>query len=186
VCDKSWEIRMIMKKHNRDEVSEIAICRATSEDCENIAKIHTEAWKARYADFLPSELLSKLSVQKTAENTKRIIEEGEEETFIQKVNGQVIGFCRLGVDKDNSEQGQISAIYLSPDIWRKGYGTHLMRWSISYLKEKNLNAIILWSFIKNDAANKFYESCGFSRTGRTKTYKNKNNEVAIEYQLEPK
>ena len=107
-------------------------------------------------------------------------------------NDSVIGFttfddCRdndddddVDVDRDENT-GEIWGVYISPDHWRKGYGTKLTYFAERILTSRNKNEIVLWVLEDNFEARAFYEKIGYTLEGRAKILERLNNVRAVRY-----
>lgn len=139
-------------------------------DAEAIARVHICSWQKMYKEFIPEEILTNLSL---IERTQQWIEWIKEEAtvLILEVPQQVIGFASIGAFRDANKEhtfGEISAIYLHPDYWRKGLGTQLCRAALAELIKLGYKKVGLWVLEDNTQARKFYEALGFELSDATK------------------
>jgi GNAT superfamily N-acetyltransferase len=61
--------------------------------------------------------------------------------------------------------GELYAIYLLPDAWRRGGGTALCMGALEALRHRGLNTVTLWVLRQNGPARAFYERMGFLADG---------------------
>ncbi|HAN20237.1 MAG: hypothetical protein A2Y15_05125 [Clostridiales bacterium GWF2_36_10] len=140
-------------------------------DAEKIAYVHTMSWKVAYAGIIPDEYLNNLSVDDRAEKFRLYFDKNENTFyFLTELDEKTIGFivlqeCR---DKDLKGAGEICAMYLLPEYFNKGYGSHMMRFSVNFLANKGYKTIALWVLEENARARKFYQKCGFVFDGKKK------------------
>ncbi|KTC90629.1 GNAT family N-acetyltransferase [Fluoribacter dumoffii] len=143
---------------------------ATLEDAEAIAQIHICSWQKMYRDFIPEIILQNLSLEERTQQWYDLIKQ-EVKVLVLEIENQIIGFASIcpfrNFSEDNS-MGEISAIYLHPDYWRKGFGTQLCKAAISELTNQGYKKILLWVFEDNIQARKFYDALGFEATSSTK------------------
>ena len=86
----------------------------------------------------------------------------------------IIGFCDLipSRDKDAGQAvGEIAAIYVLCEHWRKGAGRALCDCALSEARQRGYGVVTLWVLASNSGARRFYETMGFSLDGVTKTEK---------------
>lgn len=143
---------------------------ALLEDSEGIARMYISSWQKMYKDFIPETILQNLSIEERTKQLSELIRQ-EVKVLVMEMDKQIIGFasirpfCAFNTDKPI---GEISAIYLHPDYWRKGLGTKLCFAAITELANQKYKKIFLWVFEDNIQARKFYDSLGFELTRSTK------------------
>jgi ribosomal protein S18 acetylase RimI-like enzyme len=85
---------------------------------------------------------------------------------------EIIGFLALGScrdpDIDQSSTGEVYAMYLLPEYWRKGIGRAMSHMADRLLKDRGYSRAVLWVFKDNTKARMFYEAMGFVADGATK------------------
>jgi ribosomal protein S18 acetylase RimI-like enzyme len=148
------------------------IRQATIADARRIAQINVETWRAAYRGQMPDAILDNLDVEKRAAFLNTHLASQPLGTFVAELNQEIIGFCDLvpSRDKDSNpkEVGEIAAIYVQPEFWRKGAGGALCRFSLQAARLQGYNSVTLWTLTSNLAARKFYETIGFTLDGTTK------------------
>ncbi|QMT60994.1 GNAT family N-acetyltransferase [Legionella sp. PC997] len=143
---------------------------ATLDDAEAIAQIHICSWQKMYRDFIPEIILQNLSLKERTQQWHDLIEQ-EVKVLVMEVHNQIVGFASICPFRDFSADdtmGEISAIYLNPEYWRRGLGTQLCLAAISELANQGYKKILLWVFEDNIQARKFYDALGFEATTSTK------------------
>ncbi|MBA3359200.1 MAG: GNAT family N-acetyltransferase [Thermoleophilaceae bacterium] len=65
--------------------------------------------------------------------------------------------------------GEIRAMFVHPDHWRRGVGRGLVEVACADLDQMGYSAVTLWSLRDNDVATAFYEGLGFERDGAAQT-----------------
>ena len=96
------------------------IRRAREEDSELIWQIHARAIKEICSEYyLPEEIEAWIGFR-TPEDYKESLR--SKEFFVAEENDVVIGFGTL-----NAESNEIEAIYVSPDVVRRGVGLKILR-----------------------------------------------------------
>lgn len=146
---------------------------ARLEDAGRIAEIHVETWRVAYLGLVPDDYLKNLDQDHRKRVWTRIMEEQSGKLWIEStVEGAVVGFCHFlpSRDDDSSENtGEITAIYIDPAFWRRGFGGHLCKQAIDHAREIGFNEISLWVLEGNSRAIGFYENAGFHFDGTQKS-----------------
>jgi ribosomal protein S18 acetylase RimI-like enzyme len=150
-------------------MAEIAVRAATSADASAIATVHVGSWQAAYRGLMPDDHLDSLDIGVRAERWRRWIDSGLGTVFVARVDDDVVGFAAsLASRDDDSECGEVSAIYLLPDAWDQRVGRALMDATLVQLAEQGFDEVTLWVLEGNERAIRFYERAGFSPDGSTK------------------
>lgn len=131
-------------------------------DAERIGEIHVRSWQEAYRGILPAEFLSSLSIEARAERwrTELAALDGKNVALVIEEESSVNGFARLAPSPDQNV-GEVQAIYLDPDHWRRGLGRILMTSAEESLASLGWNEAILWVLEDNKSARRFYESGGW-------------------------
>lgn len=147
------------------------IRKASIDDAEKIAYVRSASWRAAYAGIVPDEYLKNISLDTRADKFRADIAGNPDMNFfVAELDRNVIGILILSKcrDKDVSNAGEIDGIYLLPEYIGKGYGTDMIRFSVSFLANAGFDSIYLWVLEENNQARKFYQKCGFSADGSKK------------------
>lgn len=150
----------------------ITVRPAQLEDARRIAEVHVASWQTAYRGILPDKMLDNLSVENREENWQTWLVQTKGHVLVLEVDGQVEGFVMCGGtrDKDVNRQqvGEIYAIYLHPESWRRGYGRALVGAAKEVLVQDGFSELLLWVLGGNEPAKRFYERVGFKADGVTK------------------
>ena len=151
------------------------IRKATQDDIPAIASLHIEGWKAAYGGLVDQAYLDSLSVEQRTKDWEGWMESGESDTFVAEEDGNPVGFITTGRTKTPPPgsspirplySAEIYALYLHPDVWRKGIGTALLKAAARHLKEQKHTSLCLWVMDGNGRAKLFYEKLGGQRVGK--------------------
>ncbi len=137
-------------------MADIVITRASVDDSEAIA-------------LLVSDLGYPTSARQMRERFAAIAADDDYETFVARDDGIVVGFVgtRVGHLYEADEQyGQIMALAVAGERQRRGIGRMLMRAAESSLVARGARVLVVTSGNRRADAHVFYESCGYSFTGR--------------------
>ena len=153
-------------------MDELRIRPALIEDAEGIAKVHVHTWQSAYLGLIPDSFLQGLSVEQRTVNWTKNIETPlpNTHTFIAEIGEEIIGFIGVGAERegDLSNQGEVFAIYVSPNMQGHGIGVALMRAGIQNLMEQGFQCAVLWVLEGNLRTRAWYESHDWKSTGRSK------------------
>lgn len=136
----------------------------TLDDCKEVARIHTESWRYAYKGIVPDEFLDSIDVKKREENwSKGMVAEPEMVRIVAvDPGGRIVGFaCGLECrDKDLSVDGELYAIYVSPQRIGAGAGALLFEAYKNKLVRRGMSSMIAWVLEENRLSRDFYERMG--------------------------
>lgn len=141
---------------------------ATVEDAEAMAAIHVQAWQSAYADIMPVDLLSNLSLEKHVTFWKNELTTKRSVNRVAEENNTILGWASGATSRDEDTKGgpEIYAVYVSPENWSRGTGRRLMQ-----RIEEDLSCgqdLTLWVLEENQRAIGFYLSIGYEPDGLSK------------------
>jgi ribosomal protein S18 acetylase RimI-like enzyme len=140
---------------------------AVPDDARQISRVHVISWQTAYRGVFPDDWLDALTVEEREPWWQRLLADADTATLVAAVGETVVGFAQLGPDRDDQSRGEIRAIYLEPEVWRRGIGQALMIASEETLAERYALAV-LWVLDRNERARRFYEAVGWATDGATK------------------
>jgi ribosomal protein S18 acetylase RimI-like enzyme len=120
---------------------------------------------------MPDRYLDSLQASERASMWRRNIERpgcGQLTLVIEDGGGKVVGFASLGPEEGRPEEqatGELYAINLDPDAWRRGFGARLLRAAVALLRELGYAEAVLWVVPENARARGLYESRGWVPDG---------------------
>ncbi|HUO93880.1 MAG TPA: GNAT family N-acetyltransferase [Rhizomicrobium sp.] len=141
----------------------LSVRTARQDDGEAVARVYVDAWRDTYPGILPTELLRGMSVRVQAGRWRAAIAGGSRERVLV-AEGQghgVIGMTSLGAAQDRAlgYDGEIYTLYVSPDFFGHGIGTHLLRAGFGALRAAGFTSCVIWAHARNPARF-FYEAMG--------------------------
>jgi ribosomal protein S18 acetylase RimI-like enzyme len=146
--------------------------KATIADAKRIAQIHVETWRAAYRGQIPDAVLDALDINKRTTLWNKNLATQPHGVSVAELRKQIVGFCYLVPSRDTDSNskgiGELVAIYVHPEFWRKGAGKALCRQSLKEAGRQNYAAVTLWVLRSNNSARNFYEAMGFCFDGATK------------------
>jgi ribosomal protein S18 acetylase RimI-like enzyme len=147
-------------------------------DARGIATVNVRAWRAAYRGLLPDDVLAGLSVPEREQFWSHLLTARPAHTCVVVAviadadADAVVGFAACGpplVTEDRADPalGDLYAIYVEPDLWRRGVGTHLHDGAVGRLRSSGYTRSGLWLLEGNERALRFYDRHGWTPTGRT-------------------
>lgn len=151
---------------------DIRIEAATVDDAAEIARVHTDSWRAAYRDLIDPTVLASLDVHHRTMQWQRTFEHGRTTVLVARENGVIVGFVSFGPSRDADAQPgtcEVYALYLLPRVWSRGYGA--MLWDAVVRHERGLGRahLCVWVLDGNERASRFYERMGCILDDHTKT-----------------
>lgn len=140
-------------------------------DEDHLAYIQTESWKAAFKDILPDKVLKKATeINRTTAMYKRLIDENIGHGYILEIDKEphCIAWWDKARDDDMPDYAEVICIHSLQNKWRKGYGTKMMNQLLADIKNVGYRKVMLWVFVSNDRARRFYETRGFVTYGKVK------------------
>ena len=148
-------------------MSSYSVRPAVARDAKAIAEIHVATWHAAYKDLMPDDYLAGMTVDKRQAYWREAIEYSEPQVLVATEGEKIVGFVGFDRSRDpktRSSVGEIWALYVSPEHWRKGVGLQLWDGARDGLKDEGCTQVTLWVLLGNERALKFCEhAAGFKR-----------------------
>jgi ribosomal protein S18 acetylase RimI-like enzyme len=145
-------------------------------DVPDLARIHIAGWRAAYGGLVDQAYLGALDQSEKEESWLGILTKNESVTMLARDEaGNAAGFTSYGRLRTPPPgmspirplySGEIYAIYILPEYWRRGLGRQLMKAAASGLKEMKHSSLCLWVLDGNRQANLFYKALGGQRCGK--------------------
>ncbi|MDQ3789329.1 MAG: GNAT family N-acetyltransferase [Actinomycetota bacterium] len=143
-------------------------------DAHAIATVLVRSWRAAYRGLLPDDVLADLSVADRERVWSEFLTTPPSHTgaVVATIDGAVVGFASTGpplvvTDRDDPTLGDLYALYLAPDVWRRGIGTRLHDAALERLQSCGFTHAGLWVLDTNERALRFYHRLGWTDTGRS-------------------
>lgn len=139
------------------------IRKAHLEDAPAIARVHVDSWRQTYAGILSTEFLASLSYSRREEMWHSLLSSSSDTvTFVAVTpSDQIVGFIAAGPEREGDPlyRGEIYAIYLLKEHWRKGLGSRLFVEAARDLRQRGYPALLVW-VLKDNPSRRFYEALG--------------------------
>ncbi len=135
---------------------------AALEDAPSIARVHTASWRSAYVGIVSQAYLDALDETQFAERWRTwITTETSASIFVVEVDDNICGFASCGPIRTpvSVYEGELYAIYLAPNMQRKGIGSKLFVHVTRELAARKLNHMLLWT-LRDNPSTGFYERLG--------------------------
>jgi ribosomal protein S18 acetylase RimI-like enzyme len=156
------------------ETGRVVVRGAVPADAHAIATVTVQSWRAAYRGLLPDDVLAALSVGDREKRWSASLTAPPANTrvVVAAVAEAVVGFAATGpplVPEDRADPalGDLYALYLDPEFWRRGIGTRLHSAALDRLRSCGFTHAGLWVLDTNERALRFYDHVGWTDTGRT-------------------
>ncbi|WP_158884964.1 GNAT family N-acetyltransferase [Amycolatopsis anabasis] len=146
---------------------------ATRADAHGIANVLVRSWRAAYRGLLPDDVLAGLSIADREQFWSEVLTARPPHTraIVATIADAIVGFAATGpplvpADRADPTLGDLYALYLAPDVWRRGIGTQLHAAALDRLRSCGFTHAGLWVLDTNERALRFYHHHGWTDTGR--------------------
>jgi ribosomal protein S18 acetylase RimI-like enzyme len=144
---------------------------ATLDDTPAMGELHVAAWRAAYAGVMSAEFLAGLDPREREQMWRKVISSGAGVLVV--LDGELVrGFACYGAERDDAPTpgvGELYAINLHPDAWRRGLGAALLAEVAQALRGAGFREAVLWVVRENARARAFYERFGWRADGAAKS-----------------
>jgi GNAT superfamily N-acetyltransferase len=160
------------------------IRRAGVDDADAIGEVLVAGWRAAYRGSVSQSFLDALSpVERAAGWRERLRAPAVGVAALVAVDGEwVVGVASFGFSRDDdtvSGTGELYALYVLPEHWRRGTGTLLQRQALDGLAAQGFTGAVVWVMEGNTAARRFYERTGWVLEGGVKTDRRTQNGIEV-------
>jgi ribosomal protein S18 acetylase RimI-like enzyme len=137
----------------------LIITPASLADAPGIAVVHVAAWRSTYANLLPADYLSGMSMVRHAAMHHAAIAAGRG-VLVARADEQVVGFCTVGKPRTPGlADGEIETLYVLDDWQGQGIGRRLMQAGAGLLEQRGCGSAFLW-VLQDNPSRWFYERLG--------------------------
>ena len=169
-------------------MSKFLLRQANSTDARGIAQVQVSSWQSTYLGMIPDSYLQSLNVEQRAKSWVKICETPVlcTQTIVAEIDGKIVGFVGVGPSQESNESnfGEIYAIYVDPDNQNQGIGFDLLQQGTQFLVSEGFQSAILWVLDENIQTRNWYESNDWKTNGKTKIDNRYNFELLeIQYQI---
>lgn len=148
----------------------VMVREAVQDDAEAIGEVHAEAWRVAHRDLFDSRWLDRF-VDERRERWKSVMASREfvRNTLLVAERGDgVVAFVYFGPLDHGVRESEIFDLYVHPTAWGSGVAWTLTDQAWELLVEARFRRVRLWTITGANRARHFYESFGFTQTGKTR------------------
>ena len=102
------------------------------------------------------------------------------------LDGAVRGWITFGASRDadaGPSVGEIWALNVHPDAWRRGVGRELVGYALGRLARAPFAEATLWTFRDTPRSRSFYEAVGFETDGATQRREASGGTIEVRYRM---
>ncbi len=169
----------------------IIIRRARPADAPAIGVVHVASWRSAYANVLPDNFLTNLSVARQAAHYDRSIRMGLA-VHVAALSGPefppgppVVGFTSARRARNiGLAEGEVETLYVLDDFKDRGLGRRLLRASAQHLAAQGCRSAFAWVLRDNPSAY-FYQRLGGKRIAASFTRVGGEDVPQVAYAWDP-
>lgn len=147
---------------------------AGEDDVEAIGEVHVRSWQHAYRGHVPDDYLAGLSVAQRIDAWRSILASCDPPAsgmLVLEAAHRVVGFAHYSRSRDpdaSADTGEVTSMYLAPEVWRRGGGRLLMDAVTAALPRGRYREATLWVLDSNVSAKAFYAAMGWRHDGQRK------------------
>jgi GNAT superfamily N-acetyltransferase len=152
--------------------SEVRVRVAGPADATAIARVQVAAWRERYADLLPADLVDAMDADAFAARWEQSLHrpgDARNRVLVALDGDDVRGFAVTGPatdpDADPIGDGEIAELVVEPSHRRRGHGSRLLQAAVETLRSDRFTRGILWLAGADDDARRFVADAGWAPDG---------------------
>jgi len=138
-------------------------------DADALADLHVRAWRRAYRGLMPDAFLNGLSVTGRIGLWHEVLDDPPRRSaqLLLEDAGRIVGFVLVGGEELEADavRGEVYALYVDPDHWRRGVGSALLAAGCDRLRAAGFGAAVLWVHEGNERARAFYRAAGWDTDG---------------------
>ncbi len=152
-------------------------CRvAWAADAPAMAAVQVAAWKQRYADLLPAEVLDALDAEAIAAGWQAAMsrpQDARNRVLVALEHDTLRGYVVTGPagdpDVDPIAHGELADLTVAPEATRQGHGSRLLHAAVDTLRADRFQRALVWVTASDDALRAFYTDAGWAPDGAHRT-----------------
>jgi GNAT superfamily N-acetyltransferase len=158
---------------------------AKSGDVDEIVDIGLRSWQVGFRGVVPRGLMPDTGGLR-ARIQERITED-RPSIAVGELDGRVRGWITFGATRDagaSPSVGEIWALNVHPDAWRRGVGRELVNFALAQLARAQYSEATLWTFRDTPRSRSFYEALGFESDGATQRREASGRTIEVRYRMD--
>jgi GNAT superfamily N-acetyltransferase len=145
---------------------------AEPDDAMSVARVHVRSWQVGYRNLLPDDYLDGLQPEERAQRYNFASPDPRQpKTVVAIEAGAIRGFATSAPARDPAapDHGELCALYVDPDWWRRGIGEALVSAARAHLLDLGFRQALLWVLVGNTRAERFYQTDQWQSDGVHRT-----------------
>lgn len=141
---------------------------AVPDDAMAVARVHVRAWQVAYRGLMPDDYLDGLRAGDRAQRYDFASGDASRpKTLVAIEADEMLGFATISRcrDGDLPGDGELCALYVEPERWRRGVGRALAAQARRELLRLGFARAVLWVVAGNARAEQFYRADGWAPDG---------------------
>jgi ribosomal protein S18 acetylase RimI-like enzyme len=162
----------------------IAVRPARPEDVDEIVAIGVRSWVEGYRGVVPAGLVPDAAGLRI--RIRERIAERVPSIAVGLLDDRVRGWITFGASRDadaGPSVGEVWALNVHPDAWRRGVGRQLVGYALERLARAPFTEATLWTFRDTPRSRSFYEALGFETDGSTQRREASGGTIEVRYRM---
>jgi ribosomal protein S18 acetylase RimI-like enzyme len=164
--------------------SSIVVRAARPDDLDDIVEIGMRSWEEGYRGVVPRGLVPDPAGLRA--RIRERISERVPSIAVGILDGRVRGWITFGLSRDpdaGPSVGEVWALNVHPDAWRRGVGRELVGHALDRLARAPFAEVTLWTFRDTPRSRSFYEALGFQTDGATQRREASGGTIEVRYRM---
>ncbi len=153
-------------------------------DVDAVVEISIAAWRVGYRGVVPPNLTPDPAALR-ARLKDRVREPGPP-IAVAELDSSIRGWITFGASRDPGAPpsvGEIWALNVHPQAWRRGLGRALVGYALERLARRSFREATLWTFRDTPRSRSFYEALGFRPDGATQRRHASGGATEVRYRI---
>jgi ribosomal protein S18 acetylase RimI-like enzyme len=162
----------------------IVVRSARSDDLDDIVEIGLRSWEEGYRGVVPQGLVPDAGGLRA--RIRERIDERTPSIAVGVLDERVRGWITFGGSRDADARpsvGEIWALNVHPDAWRRGVGRELVGCALERLRQAPFAEVTLWTFRDTPRSRSFYEALGFETDGAIQRRDASGGTIEVRYRM---
>jgi ribosomal protein S18 acetylase RimI-like enzyme len=157
---------------------------ARPDDVDDIVEVALAAWRDGYRGVVPANLMP--DPRGLRARIRERVAEREQSLAVGELDSALRGWVTFGPSRDLGAEpsvGEIWALNVHPEAWRRGVGRELVGYALERLARRSFSEVTLWTFRDTPRSRSFYRALGFLPDGATQRREASGGATEVRYRL---
>jgi GNAT superfamily N-acetyltransferase len=157
---------------------------ARPEDVDDIVEIGLAAWREGYHGVVSANLMPDRMALRARISER--VDQGSRHVAVAELDSAVRGWITFGPSRDAGATryvGEVWALNVHPDVWRRGVGRELVAYALERLALDGFSEVTLWTFRDTPRSRSFYEALGFRGDGASQRRHLSGGATEVRYRM---